>query len=216
MKATTRTLTVDLYAGDPISRNGITAALEERAFEVVSCDPDGDPPETDRDSVALLVVEEVDDRTGQLVRQLRHNGVEGIVVIATTVDDHGLIAAVEAGASGLLRRSDATIDRIATAIRDAARGAGSLPPDLLGRLMDQVSHLQDQVLAPRGMHLHGLSEREIEVLRLVAEGHPTSEIAQQMSYSERTIKNVIHGITSRLQLKNRSHAVAYALRNGLI
>ena len=61
------------------------------------------------------------------------------------------------------------------------------------------------------------------VLRLVPilatcgpEGLDTSEIAVSLSYSERTIKNVLHEVTSRLQLRNRSHAVAYALRNGLI
>ena len=52
--------------------------------------------------------------------------------------------------------------------------------------------------------------------RLLAEGRDTVEIASILCYSERTVKGVIHGITSRLQLRNRSHAVAYALRNGLV
>jgi DNA-binding NarL/FixJ family response regulator len=56
----------------------------------------------------------------------------------------------------------------------------------------------------------------VRVLKLVAEGLDTSEIADSLSYSERTIKNVLHEVTTRLQLRNRSHAVAYALRNGLI
>jgi len=54
------------------------------------------------------------------------------------------------------------------------------------------------------------------VLRLVADGLETSEIASRLSYSERTIKKVLHEVMTRLQLRNRSHAVAYALRNGLI
>ena len=53
-------------------------------------------------------------------------------------------------------------------------------------------------------------------LRLVADGKDTQEIARELSYSERTVKNVLHDVTSRLQLKNRTHAVAYALRQGLI
>jgi DNA-binding NarL/FixJ family response regulator len=56
----------------------------------------------------------------------------------------------------------------------------------------------------------------VEVLRLVAEGLDTGEIAKRLSYSERTIKNVIHDVVTRLNLRNRSHAVAYALREGLI
>ena len=64
--------------------------------------------------------------------------------------------------------------------------------------------------------MSGLTEREIEVLRLVAEGLDTAEIADKLAYSERTIKNVIHDITSRLCLRNRTHAVAWAVREGLI
>jgi DNA-binding NarL/FixJ family response regulator len=56
----------------------------------------------------------------------------------------------------------------------------------------------------------------VEVLRLLADGLDTSEIAHKLAYSERTVKNVVHDVTTRLQLRNRSHAVAYALREGLI
>jgi DNA-binding NarL/FixJ family response regulator len=70
------------------------------------------------------------------------------------------------------------------------------------------------VLAPHGLSLSGLSDREIAVLRLVAEGLDTGEIARQVAYSERTIKNVIHDVTTPLQLRNRSQVVAYALREG--
>jgi DNA-binding NarL/FixJ family response regulator len=101
-------------------------------------------------------------------------------------------------------------------VRHAAAGDGSVPPDLLGRLLRQVGRLQRQVLAPRGLTFTGLSEREVDVLRLVADGLDTSEIARHLSYSERTIKNVIHDITTRLQLRNRAQAVAYAMREGLI
>jgi DNA-binding NarL/FixJ family response regulator len=68
-------------------------------------------------------------------------------------------------------------------------------------------------IAPRRS---ALRSREVDVLRLVAEGYDTAEIARTLSYSERTIKKVLHEMTMRLQLRNRSHAVAYALRAGLI
>ena len=61
-----------------------------------------------------------------------------------------------------------------------------------------------------------LTDREVDVLRLLSEGWDTAEIASKLAYSERTVKNVIHDITARLQLRNRSHAVAYAVRQGLI
>ena len=91
-----------------------------------------------------------------------------------------------------------------------------MPPDLLGRLLDQVGRLQRTVLDPRGITFTGLASREIEVLKLVAEGWDTAQIATRLSYSERTVKNVLHDVTTRLQLRNRSHAVAYAMREGLI
>jgi DNA-binding NarL/FixJ family response regulator len=54
------------------------------------------------------------------------------------------------------------------------------------------------------------------VLRLLADGHDTAEVGRQLYYSERTVKNIVHDVTSRLDLRNRTHAVAYALRQGLI
>lgn len=202
---------VTVIADDPVSRAGVDAALRSRP-EVRVLQP-GQPGSA---AVTLVVCEEVDEEAVRAVRKtLRGEGSRAVLVV-TQVDDRGLFAAVEAGASGLLRRGDATPARLVEAIRAAAAGNGAIPEDLLGRLLDQVSRLHDEVLAPRGMHVSGLSDREVEVLRLVAEGCSTAEIARRLCYSERTIKNVIHDVTSRLHLRNRPHAVAYALRQGLI
>lgn len=101
-------------------------------------------------------------------------------------------------------------------IRSAAAGEGAVPPDLLGRLLDQVGRVQRQVLGPRGLTFSSLTEREAGVLRLVAEGFDTAEIATRLAYSPRTVKQVLHDIQNRFQLRNRCHAVAYAMRQGLI
>jgi DNA-binding NarL/FixJ family response regulator len=61
-----------------------------------------------------------------------------------------------------------------------------------------------------------LSAREVDVLKLVAEGFDTREIAGKLCYSERTVKNVLHGLMLRLRLRNRAHAVAYAARHGYL
>ena len=116
----------------------------------------------------------------------------------------------------MLRRAEAGPERLAAACQAAAAGDGTLPPDLLGRLLDGVGRLQRQVLTPRGLTFSGLTDREVSVLRLVADGYDTNEIASTLAYSERTIKNTIHDVTTRLNLRNRTHAVAYALREGLI
>jgi DNA-binding NarL/FixJ family response regulator len=138
------------------------------------------------------------------------------VLVARVIDDSTLAVAAEAGVAGLLRRTEATPDRLVRAIVRVAAGHGEIPVDLLGRLLGQVGRLQRQVLTPRGLAFSGLTEREASVLRLVADGHDTAEIALELSYSQRTVKNVLHDLTTRLQLKNRSHAVAYAVREGLI
>lgn len=61
-----------------------------------------------------------------------------------------------------------------------------------------------------------MTDREIKVLKLLADGHDTAEVGRGLYLSERTVKNIIHDVTSRLNLRNRTHAVAYALRQGLI
>lgn len=204
-------ITVSVHVDDPISAAGITSELRANS-EILVVTED----EADEALVTVVVADELDERTTRLMRGLQHRSAARVVMIVARLDDAGLLAAVEAGACGILRRSEATAARLAQAVRAAAEGDGSVPPDLLGRLLNQVSRLQRNVLAPRGLSLSGFSDREVDVLRLLAEGWDTGEIASKLAYSERTVKNVIHDITSRLHLRNRSHAVAYALRQGLI
>lgn len=204
-------IAVYVYAHDPISQAGLSSQLRLRP-EITVVEDD-----IDAALVALVVVEEVDEETTRVVRAIqRTNGIPRVVLIVTRLDDAGMLAGVEAGACGLLRRSEALPERLVSTIQAAATGDGSVPADLLGRLLEHVGRLQRQVLSPRGLTISGLTEREIEVLRLVADGYDTSEIAGSLAYSERTIKNIIHDVTARLNLKNRSHAVAYAVRQGLI
>jgi DNA-binding NarL/FixJ family response regulator len=200
-----------LHATDLISRAGLISQLRPRP-EILLLTED----ELDQARVALVVSDSVDEPTMRALRSLRSRGVPALVLVVAQVDDAGLVAAVEHGVAGLVRRAEASADRLVEVVRTAAAGNGSVPPDLLGRLLNQVGALQRSVLGPRGLTFSGLAEREVEVLRLVADGLDTAEIAAKLSYSQRTIKNVLHDVTSRLHLRNRSHAVAYALRNGLI
>jgi len=203
--------TVQVHARDPISRAGVASQLRPRPEVRVLRDDDADTAR-----VAVVVVDSVDDDTIQLLHVVQRRGDSRTVLVAGRLDDGDLVTAVEAGVVGLVRRSEATPERLVKVITGAASGEGAVPSDLLGRLLDQVGALQRGFLAPRGLTLNGLAAREVEVLRLVADGCDTSEIAHRLAYSERTVKNVLHDITTRLQLRNRSHAVAYALRQGLI
>jgi DNA-binding NarL/FixJ family response regulator len=203
-------LTVYIHADDPILRAGLATQLRPRSEVRVI-----DAPDPGRTTVALVVTDRVAEPTLRTLRSLQRLGARLVLVVAE-LDDSDLVAAVEAGVAGVVRRAEASPDHLVQVVRAAAAGDGTLPPDLLGRLLSQVGKLQRQVLWPRGLTFGGLAEREIEVLRLVADGLDTAEIATKLSYSQRTIKNILHDITSRLHLRNRSHAVAYALRHGLI
>ncbi len=202
---------VYVHATDPVSATGVAGELRQRPEVLVV-----DEADSRSARVAVVVTDEVDRPTMCAMRAIQREGCQRTVMVVTRLDDASLLAAVEAGACGILRRSEAVADRIVEAVLTAAKGDGSVPPDLLGRLLDQMSRLQRQVLAPRGLSLSGFSDRELDVLRLLSEGWGTNEIATKLSYSERTVKNVIHDITARLHLRNRSHAVAYAVRQGLI
>ena len=183
---TSRT-TVVVKAFDPISQAGIASQLRfQPTVQVVEQEPA---------VVAVVVVDRVDEQAVQAIRAAQRHGGR-VVVVATQVDSKDVLAAVEAGCAGLLRRVEALPDRLATAIRAAAAGEGVLAPDLLGRLLEQVGRLQRDVLDAHGLTSSGLTKREVGVLRMVAEGLATEEIARRMSYSERTVKNVIHDVTT--------------------
>ncbi|HEY7023482.1 MAG TPA: response regulator transcription factor [Candidatus Limnocylindrales bacterium] len=202
---------VSVWAPDPLSRAGTVAQLRHApGLRVLQ---DGQEPEG---AVALVVADEIDAETLHVIRGLKRGGAIGIALLATRLDDRGLLSAVEAGVAGILRRNQATMPNIVATIRSVAAGEGTVPPDMLARLMNQVGTLQRQVLAPRGLTFSGLTERELSVLRLLAEGYDTNEVGSQLYYSERTVKNIIHDMTSRLELRNRTHAVAYAIKQGLI
>lgn len=190
-----------VHARDPISQAGVVAQLRMRP-EIRVVDSAAEA------AVAVMIADTVDESTTRELRAMRKDGQPRLMLVATAVDDAALVAAAEAGVAGLLRRSDANSEMLVRTIIKVGSGEGEVPPDLLGRLLEQVGRLQRQVLAPRGLTFSGLTPRETQVLRLVADGFDTGEIALRMCYSERTVKNVLHDLTTRLQLRNRTHAVA--------
>lgn len=207
----TERVNVFVSTSDPVSRAGIASQLRtHHGIEII------DERQLSPGVVALVVADQMDEETAQSIRALKRQGIERIVLVVTRVDDSGLLSALEAGARGVLRRTQATAEALAEAVRAAASGEGAMPPDLLGRLLDQVGRLQRQVLNPRGLSFAVLTDREIKVLKLLADGLDTAEVGRRLYYSERTVKNIVHDVTSRLNLRNRTQAVAYALRQGLI
>jgi DNA-binding NarL/FixJ family response regulator len=204
-------ISVYVYANDPILQAGVGSQLHGSPEVVVV-----GQAELDQADVAIVVTDLVDETVLRILRAIQRGSAPRTVLIAAVLDESTVIAAAEAGVSGLLRRGEVTAERLLKVVRKVAAGEAAVPADLLARLLDQVGRLQRQVLSPRGLRFSGLNEREIEVLRLLADGLDTAEIARRLSYSERTIKSVLHDVTARFQLRSRAHAVAYAVREGLI
>lgn len=200
---------VFVFAPDPVSQHGTAALL--KGFPQVEVVDD-----VDRCSVAVVVADTVDAETARVIAALQRDGVPRVVLVVTQLDDAGLMRAIEAGVAGVVHREQADGLHLVRAITDAADGRASLPSDVAGRLIAHVGLLQRKVLAPRGLSVRGLSDREVDVLRLLAEGLDTAEVAERMSYSVRTVKGVIQDVTRRYHLRNRTHAVVFALRQGLI
>jgi DNA-binding NarL/FixJ family response regulator len=201
-----------IHALDPLLVAGLTAQLRGHPrIELIEFDE-----RADGESVAVTAVDTLDEDATVMIRRARAHGCRRVVLVCGTPDGLDPFEALDLGVYAILARQDATPHRLAHAVLSVAAGEAALPADLLGRLLDQVSRLQHDVLGPRGLRVSGMADREIRVLRLVADGKDTKEIAHALSYSERTVKNVLHDVTTRFQLRNRSQAVAYALREGLI
>jgi DNA-binding NarL/FixJ family response regulator len=146
-----------------------------------------------------------------LMRQLARASGPALIACVERGEEDVLLASIDAGATGFVDRVTLTPDRLAASVRAAARGAGVMAPELLDTLCrGVVDRTASRPLAP------ALSERERHVLRLVADGHQTREVAAELCYSERTIKNVIHDVVIKMNVRTRSQAVAQAVRQGMI
>ncbi|GAB3450516.1 helix-turn-helix transcriptional regulator [Actinophytocola sediminis] len=193
---------VAVLAVDPLTHAGLRSELQDKpGIELVE-----DLTETD---VVVAVGESV-------LRDLTPVPNRRLVLIASEPRLADLWNAVERGLAVLVPRTEATTPRLLAAIADARRGRGDIPPEYLGSLLQGLSRLQRDVLAPRQLTFTGLSCREADVLRHIADGLDTGQIAKTLSYSERTVKNTLQGLLTRLGLRNRTHAIAYAIRLGLI
>lgn len=138
------------------------------------------------------------------------------VLVAEEFRAEDTLAAVERGVFAFVYRSEVTGPSLVATVLAVARGSAFVPEDLQGVLLSQVNQLRRQVLEPEGITLFGFGVRERAVLKLLADGHDTDEIARRLECSEGTVKNVLYGFMARQGLTSRSHAVAHALRAGVI
>jgi len=148
---------------------------------------------------------------GDFVAAVREATGARVIVCASDSGQDAAISALQAGAVGYLPKAELTPETLASAVRAAANGSSVMTPDLLEHLLAKLPESADTRPAAAR-----LTDREQQVLTLIAAGHPTREVALELSYSERTVKNVLHDVVTKLNARSRSQAVAFAVREGLI
>lgn len=147
----------------------------------------------------------------------RHPGTQ-VVVLTTYADDASIVEALSAGATGYLTK-DATRDDIRRALEAAVEGQGVLDPAVQARLLEAaragVQADRGRIGGRRTPLPDGLTDREAEVLALIAAGHSNGEIARQLFVSEATVKTHVNRILAKTGARDRTQAAAYAYRHGL-
>ncbi|MGW7696239.1 response regulator transcription factor [Streptomyces asiaticus] len=209
-----RELVVTVQDGDPLSRAGLVGYLRSQRNLSVAEGRESAPQSQGAD-VAVTIIDQIDSHTATRLRRLVAEMHKRVVLVTNTLDEMQLKTVLESGVQAIVWRHQATPERLVRAVESAARHEGDIPSDLLTRLLTQMERIRRREEST-SEEARKLSPRELSVLELVAKGLDTREIATQLSYSERTVKGVLHGIMTRMYLKNRAHAVAFAIREGYI
>jgi DNA-binding NarL/FixJ family response regulator len=148
----------------------------------------------------------------QVIQALKQTHAEAKIVVLTSYDtDEHLFGALSSGAHGFLLKSIAH-EEVAEAIRKVYRGERLLSPRLVGRVLGEFETYAKEV----SRHKVGLTETQIEILRLIAEGSTNREIAARLHWSEITVKRKISEILTQLNVTSRTQAVSEAMKKGLI
>jgi two-component system NarL family response regulator len=134
--------------------------------------------------------------------------------LTVSEDEEDLFAAIRAGASGYLLK-ELSIEEVAGTVRAAARGQAVVSPTMAAKLLNEFNVLSRRVAEQRG-DAPRLTERELEVLRLVAKGMSNKEIAAELVIAENTVKNHVRNILEKLELRTRTEAAMFAVREKLI
>ncbi len=181
---------------------------------------------SDGDEAAELAASTVPDVVLMDVRMPKRSGIEACrtikqvapsakIIMLTVSDEEGdLYDAIKNGASGYLLK-DASIDQVAQAIRVVADGQSLISPSMAAKLLEEFKTISSVGSKP-DVIMPKLTDRELEVLNLVARGLNNREIARDLYISENTVKNHVRNILEKLQLHSRMEAVMYAVREKLL
>ena len=137
-----------------------------------------------------------------------------VLVLTISDQDADVMDAIFAGACGYLLK-DASIQDLIVGIRAAAAGESLISPTIAGKVLERVRAATASPDAEEAIRSE-LSEREIEVLKLIANGKDNAQIAADLHISPKTVKNHISNILMKLQIDNRIQAAVYAVRSGIV
>ncbi len=200
-----------------IIRDGLEMLLKlERDIEVVGLARDG-----------AEAVEQVAQHQPDLVlMDLKMPGMNGIeatrrirarypavrvLVLTTYDDDEWVFDAIRAGASGYLLK-DTPREEVIKAVRGTVEGRSFVDPEVAGKLL---SHVASQQTEPRSLITDKLTDREVDVLRVLARGFTNADIAAELHLSEGTVRNHVSAILAKLDVSDRTQAAVIAIRHGL-
>jgi DNA-binding NarL/FixJ family response regulator len=200
-----------------VIRDGLEMLLTlEKDFQVVGTAQDGA-------EAVELAAQKMPDLVLMDLKMPGTNGIEAtrqirarfpemkILVLTTYDDDEWVFDAIRAGASGYLLK-DTPRQKIVEAIRGTMDGKSFVDPSVAGKLMNQVASNQKQ---PTSLLVEKLTERELDVLRLIAKGFNNSDIAGQLHLSEGTVRNHVSAILEKLGVSDRTQAAVIAIQHGL-
>ena len=202
-----------------IVREGLQTLLAEEAdFEVVGMAGDGEVAialarAENPDVVLMDLLMPVLDGIEATRRILSNNPAARVLVLTTFADDQRVREAIQAGATGYLLKDVLKADLL-RAVRDAAIGRASLHPEVQQHLMREVARKTSSSQEPKPPHL-SLTEREADILRLIADGRSNKEIAAALYLTEGTIKGYVSTILDKLGVEDRTQAALYAVKHGL-
>jgi len=213
-----RVLIADDHA---LFRRGLNIVLAgEAGVEVVAEADDGE------DAVAKAA-EFAPDVVLMDVRMPRMSGIEAtrairdvipttkIIMLTVSDEEEDLCEAIKAGANGYLLK-EISIEEVADAVRAVVQGQSLISPSMASKLLSEFNSLAKRAADNRQLSLPRLTDREIEVLRLVAQGRMNREIAAELFISENTVKNHVRNILEKLHLHSRMEAVMYAVREKIL
>jgi DNA-binding NarL/FixJ family response regulator len=198
-------------------REGLRRSMTEAGFDVVGEASDGDEAVRMagdlRPDVVLMDVTMPEVDGVEATRLIRASIPDVRVVMLTMHADQNVLAdAIRAGASGYLVK-DCSTDEVASAVRMAAAGDTALTPQLAASMLDEVRRLDTSATAEDDRIV---TRREEEVLQLIADGCSTTEVAQQLYISQKTVKNHLASIYQKLDARDRTQAVLQAVRMGIV